>query len=176
MASAQLIQVVVVDDRPNVRLALRRVLQSYPNIEIVGEAVDGEEALGKVGQLQPAVVVMDINMPKMNGITATRLIKAQHPEIVIVGLTVDAKDYQVYAMLKAGASDVLKKDQAGNDLYGAIQRAVAAVQPILVLENSPASEAAPTVEKSGELLRELQADTVPIDESEREENTDVENK
>jgi DNA-binding NarL/FixJ family response regulator len=176
MPSAKLIHVLLVDDRSAVRLELWSILQSYPNIEIVGEAADGEEALLKVGQFQPTVVVMDINMPKMDGITATRLIKAQHSEIVILGLTVEAKDYQIYAMLKAGASEVLKKDQAVNALYGAIQRAVAAVQPILILEESPASEEAPTVEKLREQFREPQADIVAIDESIAEpENTDAEN-
>ncbi len=91
-------------------------------------------------KLQPAVVVMDINMSKMDGITATRLIKTQHPQIVVLGLTVDARDYQVYAMQKAGAFDVLKKDSSVVDLYGAIQRAVAAVQPVLILEETPSPE------------------------------------
>ena len=66
-------------------------------------------------------------MPKMDGITATRLIKTQHPEIAVLGLSVDPKDFQVSAMRRAGAFDVLKKDQAVNDLYEAIQRAAGAV-------------------------------------------------
>jgi DNA-binding NarL/FixJ family response regulator len=93
-----------------------------------------------VAQIQPAVVVMDINMSKMDGITATRLIKTQHPQVAVLGLSVDLKDYQIYAMQKAGAFEVLKKDNAVADLYGAIQRAVAAVQPVLILEETPSPD------------------------------------
>src|SRR5687767_9826701 len=74
---ARAIRVLLVDDHPTVRETLRRVLQAYPNIEVVGEASDGDEALAQVEHLQPAVVVMDINMPRMDGITSTRLIKVQ---------------------------------------------------------------------------------------------------
>lgn len=83
------------------------------------------------------MVVMDINMSKMDGIMATRLIKTQHPQIVFSELSIDTKGYQVYAMQKAGAFDVLKKDSSVGDLYEALQRAVAAVQPVLILEEMP---------------------------------------
>jgi DNA-binding NarL/FixJ family response regulator len=77
---------------------------------------------------------MDINIPRMDGITAARLIKKQHPQIVVVGLSVDPKDYQVHAMQNAGAVKVINKDSAVTELYGALQEAVAAVRPILVIE------------------------------------------
>ena len=78
----------------------------------------------------------------MDGVTATRLIKAQHPEIVVVGLSADRKNYQVHAMQKAGAFEVLHKDSvAVTELYAAIQRAVASIQPILILEDTPAATA-----------------------------------
>lgn len=137
MEIARRIGVLLVDDHAIIRQGLRSALQAYPNIEVIGEAGDGEEAVVSAAKLQPAVVVMDINMSKMDGITATRLIKTQHPQIVVLGLTVDTRDYQVYAMQKAGAFDVLKKDSSVVDLYGAIQRAVAAVQPVLILEETP---------------------------------------
>ncbi len=137
MEIARRIRVLLVDDHAIIRQGLRSALQAYPNIEVIGEAGDGEEAVVSAAKLQPAVVVMDINMSKMDGITATRLIKTQHPQIVVLGLTVDTRDYQVYAMQKAGAFDVLKKDSSVVDLYGAIQRAVAAVQPVLILEETP---------------------------------------
>lgn len=140
MEIARRIRVLLVDDHAIIRQGLRSALQAYPNIEVIGEAGDGEEAVVSAAKLQPAVVVMDINMSKMDGITATRLIKTQHPQIVVLGLTVDARDYQVYAMQKAGAFDVLKKDSSVVDLYGAIQRAVAAVQPVLILEETPSPE------------------------------------
>jgi DNA-binding NarL/FixJ family response regulator len=138
MTKAGLIRVLLADDHAMIRQSFRSALRAYPNIEVVGEAGDGDEAVLSAARLQPAVVVMDINMSKMDGITATRLIKAQYPEIVVIGLSADPKNYLVYAMQKAGASEVLGKDQAVNDLYGAIQRAVASIQPILILEDTPA--------------------------------------
>jgi DNA-binding NarL/FixJ family response regulator len=135
---ARAIRVLLVDDHPTVRETLRGALQAYPNIEVVGEADDGEEALAKVGQLKPAVVVMDINMPRMDGITATRLIKVQYPEIAVIGLSVDNREYQVFAMKKAGAFGVLqKKEMSVGELFGVIQNTVAAVQPVLIMEETP---------------------------------------
>lgn len=135
---ARAIRVLLVDDHPTVRETLRRALQAYPNIEVVGEASDGEEALARVEQLQPAVVVMDINMPRMDGITATRLIKVQYPEIAVIGLSVENKEYQLFAMKKAGAFGVLqKKEMSVGELFGVIQNTVAAVQPVLIMEETP---------------------------------------
>jgi DNA-binding NarL/FixJ family response regulator len=70
----------------------------YSNIEVVGEAGDGDEAVTSVGTLRPAVVVMDITMKKMDGITAARLIKAQYPTVLVVGCSAHTKEYNVYAM------------------------------------------------------------------------------
>ena len=98
--------------------------QAYPNIEVVGEASDGEEAIVRVEDLQPAVVVMDIYMSRMDGITATRLIKAQYPQVAVIGLTIEQKDFQLYAMHTAGALEVIGKENAMAELPGAIQRAV----------------------------------------------------
>ena len=117
------IRVLLVDDHPTVRQTLRSVLQSHSNIEVVGEATDGEEALVRVEDLQPAVVVMDIYMGKMDGITATRLIKAQHPQVAVIGLTIEQKDFQLYAMHKAGAVEVIGKENMA-EVPDAIQRAV----------------------------------------------------
>lgn len=117
------IRVLLVDDLINVRQALRSTLEAYPNIEVVGEASDGEEAIVRVEDLQPAVVIMDIYMGRMDGITATRLIKAKYPQIAVIGLTIEQKDFQLYAMHRAGAIEVLGKDKAA-ELPDAIQRAV----------------------------------------------------
>jgi CheY-like chemotaxis protein/anti-sigma factor ChrR (cupin superfamily) len=113
---------------------LRSALEAYSNIEVVGEAADGEAAVLSAARLQPTAVVMDINMSKMDGITATRLIKRQNPQIAVVCVSVNPKDYQVYAMEKAGAFKILSKDSAVTELYGAIQEAVAALRPVLVQE------------------------------------------
>ena len=139
MAAAQKIRVLIVDDHAMVRQGLRAVLQSYPNIEVVGEAANGEEGVSSVQKLQPAVIVMDIGMPNLDGIGATRMIKMQYPQIAVVGLSVNAPSFHVDAMLKAGAFEVLTKEKAVDELYSAIQRAIAAVQPILILEEKPAT-------------------------------------
>jgi DNA-binding NarL/FixJ family response regulator len=122
---------------------LRNALQAHPSIKVVGEAKDGEEALVRVEQLRPTIVVMDIHMQKMDGI-ATRLIKTRYPEIAVVGLSAEPKDYQIYAMQKAGASEVILKEHAAVALYGTIQRAVAAIQPVLIMEETPISKQSPT--------------------------------
>lgn len=145
MTAAQKIRVLIVDDHVMVRQGLRAVLQSYPNIDVVGEAGNGEEAISSVPKLQPTIVVMDIGMPSLDGIGATRLIKTQYPEIAVLGLSVNAPSYHVDAMLKAGAFDVITKDRAVDELYSAIQRATAAIQPILILQEPPPA----SVEQAG---------------------------
>jgi DNA-binding NarL/FixJ family response regulator len=137
MTTAQKIRVLIVDDHIMVRQGLRAVLQSYPNIEVVGEAGNGEEALSSASKLHPNIIVMDIGMPTLDGIGATRLIKTQYPQMAVVGLSVNAPSYQVDAMLKAGAFEVLTKEKAVDELYSAIQRATAAIQPILILQDPP---------------------------------------
>ena len=97
------IRVLLVDDHTMVRQGLRCTLEAYPGIEVVGEASDGEEVLACIEKIRPTVVVMDIVMPKMDGIAATRIIKTQYPQIAVVGLTRELKDYTSYSMKKAGA-------------------------------------------------------------------------
>jgi CheY-like chemotaxis protein len=124
------IRVLLVDDQSAVRQALRTILQPYSGIEVVGEAGHGDDAVMSVGKFHPAVVVMDINMQRMGGVTAARLIKAQYPHVLVLGFSADAKDYNIYAMQQAGALEVLNKDNATNDLYVAIQGAVAAIESV----------------------------------------------
>jgi DNA-binding NarL/FixJ family response regulator len=107
-----------------IRQGLRCALECYPSIEVVGEASDGEEALECVAKVLPTVVVMDIVMPKMDGIAATRRIKSEYPQITVIGLTREPKDYMLYSMKKEGASEVVDKKNAVDELYHAIQRAV----------------------------------------------------
>ena len=139
METAKRIRVLLVEDHTIIRQGVQSLLEFYSNIEIVGGAADGEQAVWEVSKLQPAVVVMDINMPNMDGIMATRLIKTRYPQIAVVGLSVNAKGYHKDAMLKAGSFEVVTKDEAADQLYSAIQRAVAAVQPVLILEETPSS-------------------------------------
>jgi DNA-binding NarL/FixJ family response regulator len=137
MLTAQKTRVFLVDDHTIFRQVMRSILRPYPNFEVVGEANDGDEAVGSVGQLKPTVVLMDIRMPKMDGVTAARLIKIRYPDVVVLGLSANAEPYDVFAMQKAGAFDVLSKEKL-HDLPGAIQRAVAASKPVL-LESTPSS-------------------------------------
>ena len=125
MVSAQRIRVLLVDDHLMFRQGLRTLLQSYPDIDVVEEANDGAEALRKVPIARPAVVVMDISMPKMDGIAATRELKSQHSHIPVLGLSVTGQGYQVEAMLKAGALKVVTKERAVDELYDAIKQAAA---------------------------------------------------
>ncbi|HEX6725722.1 MAG TPA: response regulator transcription factor [Nitrospira sp.] len=129
MVQALHIRVLLADDQAMVRQALRSALQDYPNIEVVGEASNGEEAVAAASKLFPSVIVMDISMSQMDGIVATRLIKAQHPQIAVIGLSVH-RDHQVEAMQQAGAFEVLAKDKAVTELYSAVQRALASIQPV----------------------------------------------
>jgi DNA-binding NarL/FixJ family response regulator len=110
-----------------VRQGLRCALECYPRIEVVGEASDGEEAVACVAKVLPTVVVIDIVMPKMDGIAATQLIKTEHPQIAVIGLTRELKDYTSYSMKKAGAFEIMDKKSAMVELYDAIQRAVGGI-------------------------------------------------
>jgi CheY-like chemotaxis protein len=114
------IPVLLVDDHVMVRQGLRSVMEGFPNIEIVGEASNGNEALKLVEKRRPAVVLMDINMPKLNGIEATAKIKREHPDIAVIGLSVNAESSNQEAMKKAGASMLLPKEAVVDELYNAI--------------------------------------------------------
>jgi DNA-binding NarL/FixJ family response regulator len=128
METSNKIRVLLVDDDARVRETLRSILKAYSNVEVVGEASDGDEAVTSVGKLHPAVVVMDINMKKMDGITAARLIKAQYPAVLVVGCSAHSRDYNLFAMQRVHAFEVLlKKEDAAEDLYPAIQRAMTAI-------------------------------------------------
>jgi len=118
---SQVIRVLLVDDHAMVRQGLRSVLDSYPDIVIVGEASNGEEALASVALHQPVIVVMDINMPKMNGIEATAAIRKRYPEIGVIGLSVQSGGEIQQAIVKAGAAVLLNKEAAVEQLYHAIQ-------------------------------------------------------
>ncbi len=117
----QPVRVLLVDDHAMVRQGLRSLLSNYTDIEVVGEASNGEEALTGVVMHQPDIVVMDINMPQMNGIEATAKIRNRHPEIIVIGLSVQAGVEVQQAMLKAGAAALLNKEAAVDQLYQTIQ-------------------------------------------------------
>ncbi|MDZ4856847.1 MAG: chemotaxis protein CheB [Nitrospirota bacterium] len=114
------IRVLLVDDHAMVRQSLRTVLDAYPDLEVVGEAWNGQEAVASAERLQPPIVVMDINMPMMNGIDATAEITSRYPHIAVIGLSVQAGGENEEAMRKAGAAMLLTKEAAVDELYQAI--------------------------------------------------------
>jgi signal transduction histidine kinase/ActR/RegA family two-component response regulator len=118
------LKVLLVDDHAMMRQGLRSVLEAHADIQIVGEASDGHEAVALADTLRPAVVIMDINMPRLNGIEATSRIKAQYPDIRVIGLSVNAGPNNKEAMLRAGADMLLTKEAAVEELYRGIQRIV----------------------------------------------------
>ncbi len=118
------VQVLLVDDHEMIRQGLRAVLENYDDVAVIGEAVNGEEALTAVEKLRPHVVVMDINMPRMNGIEATGRIKQRYPGIVVIGLSVNRSEDNQEAMTQAGAERLLTKESAVEELHEAIREAV----------------------------------------------------
>ncbi|HEU4685128.1 MAG TPA: response regulator [Nitrospira sp.] len=127
---AHRIRIIVVDDHGMVRQGLRALMENYPEVAVVGEACNGEEAITAVGRLRPHVVVMDINMPKIDGIEATRRIKQSYPETTVIGLSVNADANSKADLLTAGGSLLLNKEAVVEELYAAIrERAVRRPQP-----------------------------------------------
>ena len=117
-------RVLLVDDHAVVRQGLRSLLDAWSDVKVVGEAGDGIEAIRLTESLQPDVVVMDINMPNMNGIDATRQIRQNNPNIHVIGLSVRQDKETEQAMREAGAAGYLSKETAGHDLYRMIAHIV----------------------------------------------------
>lgn len=122
--TAGMVRVLLAEDHAVVREGLRGVLESYPDIQVVAEAGNGEEAIEQAAQFRPDIVIMDINLPKVNGIEATKRIKARHPEIIILGLSVHQANHVEPALKEAGGTAYVTKDSAAASLYEAIQMAV----------------------------------------------------
>lgn len=113
-------RVVIAEDHHVVRRGLATVLNHYPTIEVVGEAANGIEAVDMATQLQPDVVLMDLQMPEMDGAEATRMIKSQHPEIKIIILTMHDTDSHIFSGIQSGADSYLLKDVQPDELADAI--------------------------------------------------------
>jgi CheY-like chemotaxis protein len=115
-------KVLLVDDHAMVRQGLRSILETYPDLEVVAEAADGLEAVDYAVRDRPDVVVMDINLPRLNGIDATRRIKKDAPKTLVIGLSVQYSSQTFKAVLEAGGASLLSKEQATDDLYRTIVR------------------------------------------------------
>ncbi|PYE56427.1 response regulator [Deinococcus yavapaiensis] len=124
------ISLLLVDDHPVVRKGTRDLLEGEADLRVVGEAESGEEAILKARALTPDVILMDVSMPGMNGIEATKRIKAEMPTIGVLVLTSYDDDAYVFALLEAGAAGYILKNATEDELLGAV-RAVAAGESAL---------------------------------------------
>jgi DNA-binding NarL/FixJ family response regulator len=123
--SEEPVRVLVADDHPVYRDGLAALLRTVPGIEVVGTAADGEEAVGAAERLQPDVVVMDVQMPRLDGVAATRRVTGTSPSTGVVVLTMSEDDDTVFAALKAGARGYLLKGADADEVVRAV-RTVAA--------------------------------------------------
>ena len=119
------IKILLADDHEIVRYGLRCVIEEQPDMEVVGDAVNGRTAINLTHQLKPDVVIMDISMPDMNGIEATRRIRKEIPDTKVIVLSMHHKRQFVIDMLKSGVSGYILKTKVHDDLIRAIKAAVA---------------------------------------------------
>ena len=142
------IRILVVDDHPVVRDGLRGMLAPEPDLEVVGEAANGLQAIALVAQLAPAVVLMDLRMPQMDGVAATASIRARHPEVGVLVLTTYDTDADITRAVEAGATGYLLKDAPRDELFRAVRataRGESVLAPsvaarLMVQMRAPASE------------------------------------
>lgn len=154
------IRVMLVDDHAVVRSGLSAFLSVNPDLELVGEAENGQQAVARAGQLQPDVILMDLMMPVMDGIAATQAIKHQHLAIQIVALTSFQEDELVQNALRAGAIGYLMKNVTARELAAAIRSAKAGKMTLsseaaqaLVRANQQAQEPESLTEREREVLK-----------------------
>lgn len=123
-SQTQPVRILMVDDHPMVRQGLRAIVEQFEGIQVVGEAADGGDAVRLAQSLRPDVVIMDVNMPTMDGVEATRRITANMPHVVVIGLSVHNSPQVESAMKEAGAAAYLTKDAASEKLQQTIFAAV----------------------------------------------------
>ncbi|HXJ85857.1 MAG TPA: response regulator transcription factor [Candidatus Binatia bacterium] len=115
------IRILVVDDHPIVRQGLKTLLEGHVGWEVVGEAADGAEALEKAKDLNPDVMVLDVTMPRMNGLEACRLLRRQYPDLEILFVTQHDSPQMMREALEAGARGYVVKSNAARDLLAAVE-------------------------------------------------------
>lgn len=125
MAERKTIRILIVEDHPLFGQGLRRVLELEPDFSVVGEITDGQAAVDKAPHLKPDVILMDINLPSINGLQATRLIKTNNESIAVIVLTAYHDDEQLFHALRAGAAAYFPKDVMPSELITAIRAAAA---------------------------------------------------
>ena len=167
MAESARIKVLIVDDHQVVRQGLRTFLELHDDIEVVGEAGDGVAAVEMVRQHLPDVVLMDLVMPRLDGIGATRQVKALDTGAKVIALTSFTEDDKVFPAIQAGASSYLLKDVSPDDLVEAIRavfRGEARLHPNIarMLMEQVAAQASPKTEDVPEDLTERELDVVRL--------------
>lgn len=110
-------RVLLVDDHALVRELLRSILEGYRELAIIGEAVNGQEAISMAATLKPDVIVMDVNMPRLNGHEATKRIRRAQPETIVIGISINDSPQMRQLMKDAGADAFLSKEAATEELY-----------------------------------------------------------
>lgn len=131
------VRVLLVDDQALFREALATLLLTHDDIDVVGEAGNGDEALRRTAELKPAVVLMDLRMPVLDGVAATRRLRVEHPDVRVIALTTFDDDEDVFAALRAGAVGYLLKDVSSARLIEAV---LAAARGESVLQPSVAAK------------------------------------
>jgi DNA-binding NarL/FixJ family response regulator len=124
------VRILVTDDHPVVRAGLSGMLSGEPDFEVVGEAQNGKEAVAFVGELKPDVVLMDLRMPEMDGVTAIGHIKSDHPDVHILVLTTYESDADILRAIETGATGYLLKDTPREELFGAIRTVAQGQSPL----------------------------------------------
>jgi DNA-binding NarL/FixJ family response regulator len=117
------IRILLVDDQALFRESLALLLGTQPDLQVVGEAVNGEAALAQLASARPQVVLMDLRMPILDGVAATRRLRAEYPDVQVIALTTFDDDADVFAALRAGAIGYLLKDVSGATLFDAVRAA-----------------------------------------------------
>jgi DNA-binding NarL/FixJ family response regulator len=159
------VRVLLADDQALFREALATLLDVRPEIEVVGEAGDGDEALRRSAELQPDVVLMDLHMPVLDGIAATRRLRIEQPGVRVLALTTFDDDEAVFAALRAGAVGYLLKDVSGDRLVEAVQ---AATRGESVLQPSVAAKLVARVARLPEDEPRPRPQPLPVPLSDRE--------
>ena len=165
--SVEKIKVLIVDDHKVVRQGLRTFLELQEDVLVVGEAGDGQEAVEMVHQLNPNVVLMDLVMPRLDGISATRQVKSLDSDIKVIALTSFTEDDKVFPAIQAGASSYLLKDVSPEDLVEAIRavyRGEARLHPDIArkLMEQVARRTAPTRESPMENVTERELEVIDL--------------
>jgi len=168
------IKVLLVDDQTLIRQGIRLLLEIETDIQVVGQAANGREALEQVESLRPDVVLMDVRMPEMDGVAATRELSARHPGVKVIILTTFEDDETVFEGLKAGARGYLLKDISSEEMAAAVRRVAAGealIEPRLtrkVLAEFSRLASANSGQVSSKAVASSEALPVPLTERELE--------